>query len=202
MNMLRNQKGISLITALMLTLISLVIVSALFYLITSNTQASGSHKRYKTALEAAYGSVDVAFSDVVPLVLQGYPTSQIRDELLSELSPSFGSGSECLKQKLDKAPAEWPAECSGTMDPKTGYDMGFSLKAAKASVGEYQVYTKIVDTRPGNTDRSGRQLEGFGVVESNITTPPHTPYMYRLEVQAESAGSTKERARLSVVYGY
>jgi hypothetical protein len=200
MNILRNQQGVALLTALMLTLISFAIVMGLLYMMRQNLEVSASHKRYKTALEAAYGSVEVAFNDVVPLLLQKESLTKIQGELAS-ISPEFASGSTCLDYKLNKPTAEWPESCSQGLDPASAYDIGFTLKAAKSNVGAYKVYTKIVDTRQGNTDLSGRYFEGFGVVEANITNPQHLPYVYRMEVQA-SAESTKERAQLSVVYGF
>jgi len=47
MNRLNNNKGVALVTALMLTLISLTIVMALMYMITQGTTVSASYKRYK-----------------------------------------------------------------------------------------------------------------------------------------------------------
>jgi len=45
MNRLNNNKGVALVTALMLTLISLTIVMALMYMITQGTTVSASNKK-------------------------------------------------------------------------------------------------------------------------------------------------------------
>ena len=59
MKSLQNERGIALITSLLLTLISLAIVLAVLYLITQGIQVSGSSKRYTNAREASFATVDM-----------------------------------------------------------------------------------------------------------------------------------------------
>ena len=84
MKLLCNQKGIALVTSLMLTLISLTLVMFLMYMITSSVKLSGANKRYKTALEASYGGVDIVANEVMPQLFSNMssPTSAITACLL------------------------------------------------------------------------------------------------------------------------
>jgi len=52
----KGERGIALITTLVLGLIALVIIAALMFILVSGTQISGISKRYTGALEAAKGS--------------------------------------------------------------------------------------------------------------------------------------------------
>lgn len=203
MKILANQRGIALITALILTLISLTVVMVMFYLIGQGVQVSASEKRYRTALEASYGGADISLKDVVPLVFQGLSSTKIQAAFPGDVNLQLSSGTACLSEKLNKPTDQWSASCSQTLDPKTFPDMQFTLKADSAVAAPYKVYTKIVDTINGNSDTSGLQLEGAGVAETSaVITPQHFPYIYTLEVQAEKSTHATEQANLSVQYAY
>jgi len=53
-------------TALMLTLITLVIILGILTLITRNTTLSGARKTYRNVTEAAYGGADLVMQDIIP----------------------------------------------------------------------------------------------------------------------------------------
>jgi flagellar basal body-associated protein FliL len=55
MKILLNNKGMALIITLILSLVSLGLLAALFFMISSGTNISGSNLRYSSALEAAKG---------------------------------------------------------------------------------------------------------------------------------------------------
>ncbi|MSN26359.1 MAG: hypothetical protein GJV46_10900 [Geobacter sp.] len=199
----------------MLTLISLTIVMYLMYMITAGVQMSGANKRYKTALEASYGSTDVVLKDVLPIVFTNLSTpvtalsaSGFASSL--DLSPSAGS---CLKQKLTRPASKWSAACSNSTDAKTGADITLTLNSTTAS--PFKVYTKIVETmcsdpRPypaGNctgSDLSGLTLDSGSSVAggNNGVTVQHLPATYRIEVQGERSTNPLEKAKLSVLYAY
>ncbi len=202
MNRIRNQRGFALVTALMFTLISLTIIMGLLYLINQGVQQSGSHKRYRTAMEASYGGAEIMLKEVVPQIFQGYTSSQITSTF-SGIGLKIDTSATCLQQKLRLPTSQWSAACSQSLNPKSAPDFDFSLQAQGASAQPYTVYTKIVDTVTGNTDTSGLQLEGAGVAESGtIITPQHFPYIYRVEVQAERTTRATEQANLSIQYAY
>lgn len=200
----RNEDGIALVTALLLTLISMTVAMAVLYLISQGIATSSAQKRYQSSLEAAHGGVEFFSKEIVPRLMQG--------ESATSLATSFGGinltfpASACFSQKLDKSPSEWTS-CSGTAltsDPKQSPDITFTL--AGATIGSnYKIYSKIVDTTPGNSDPSGIDYldSGSGVTgTSSGVSPKHVPGLYRIEVQGEKEVNPSERALLSVLYAY
>lgn len=204
MKILSDNKGIALVTSLMITLISLTIVMALLYLITRGTQMSAQQKRYKTSLEASYGGVEILTKDVFPLVLRNYSSTSMNSEITStfnQINMQVLATQNCLQSKLTKPTANWPTGCSNLSEPKKSPDMTFSLSASTGN--PFIVYSKIVDTTSGNSDLSGLQLEGAGVSEgSSVLTPQHFPYVYRLEVQGEREANATAQANIEVLYAY
>lgn len=202
MNRIRNQQGIALVTALMFTLISLTMLMGLLYIVTQGIQVSGSHKRYKTALEASYGGAEIALKEIIPAIFQGFSSAQITNTF-SGVGLQVNNSSTCLYQKLTLPTSQWSAACSQTLDPKASPDLNFKLQAQGINAAPYSVYTKIIDTTSGNTDTSGLQLEGAGVAETTaLITPQHFPYIYRVEIQAERETNATEQANLSLQYAY
>lgn len=159
MNLITNEKGIALITSLMLTLISMAMVLVLLYIVTTGTQMSAAHKRYKTALEASYGGTEVFVKDIMPKLFQGYTSSSLTAGF-SAVGLSVVNSS-CLSQKLNTSTAGWASGCSNSLDAKTLPDLQFYLKSELAGFQpqpKFMVYTKIVDTVVGNSDNSNIQL--------------------------------------------
>lgn len=208
MKYLKNKDGIALVTSLMLTLISLTIVMALMLMVTRGTTVSGMNKRYKTALEAAYGGTELIAKDVFPMILRSYDSATFATDVNAAFA-SVGLSVNavdaaallCFKAKMSQPSSLWPAGCSKTSNPKDSPDMTLTLTAVSGN--PFTVYAKIVDTQLGNTDRSGLQLEGAGVAESStVITPQHFPYMYRMEIQGERQNTVSGQANIEVVYAY
>ncbi|NPA54638.1 MAG: hypothetical protein GXO21_08250 [Aquificae bacterium] len=61
----QNNKGIALVTTLVLGLIALTFIGALLYMLTNESNTSGITKRYTTALEAAKGTADYVISSLL-----------------------------------------------------------------------------------------------------------------------------------------
>lgn len=204
MKLLKNNDGIALVTALMLTLISLTIVMAIMFIITQSINQSSQLKKYRTALDASYAGSEIVLKDVLPVVLQNYS------------SPSLGSTVEgafnnvgltvlnqaCLQGKLTKNTSAWPANCGDiSSEPKKSPDMSFTLQAASGN--PFIVYSKIVSTVVGNSDTGGLQLEGSGVAESSsLLTPQHFPYIYTMEIQGERQNNPTTKANIEILYAY
>lgn len=199
-----NNKGIALVTSLMLTLISMTIVMALMFMLTSTTKSSGLIKKYKTALEASYGGTEIVTKDIFPLILKNYSSTTLLTDLTSaypNVNLQVLTTQSCLQAKLVKSTKNWPADCSSSSNPKSNPDMQFTLSAKTGD--PFVVYSKIVDTTEGNSDISGIQLEGAGVAEGNsVLTPQHFPYVYRLEVQGERENNSSAQANIEVLYAY
>ena len=204
MRLTKNEKGIALVLVLIISLISLAIVSALLYMITQGTQISGYQKFYRTAEEASLGGVEISTS-----FIQARGVS-VSGDLFHDLSANIGdavpgSSAGCTAQKLSSKKADWTSCINAndlTWDPTSNPDMTFNL-------GNYSVFTKIVDTVVGNSEVSalvtgGGQLGGQGVVASNsaMISPPHVPYLYSMEVEARASANPREKSNASVLYAY
>ncbi len=212
MAILRSEGGAALITALMLTMLTLVIALTLLTIITAETRVSGSQKRYRSSLAAAQGGVELLTAEIVPRLFQSW-SADLEKDYLTKLEKDYSSielqlqDGECLKQKLEEPADRWN-KCStaqASTDPAQAPDVSFRL-AGDAPAKGFVVTSKIIDTTPGNSDSSGNDLlDPGGSVTSNdqIVRPRHVPAMYNLSVQGvrEEVGS-REKARLSVLYAY
>lgn len=208
-DIVKNEKGIALVTSLMLTLISLTIIMSLLYMITSSIQRTGATKRYKTVLEASYGGAEVVVRDIFPYIMRGIDNATLSANLqndysaLSAIIPATTT-QLCLQAKLTTPTASWPISCTAdnkNLDAKAAPDIQLTLMGTNNT--PFNIYSKIVDTVRGNSDTSGLQLEGAGVAEaSSVITPQHFPYVYRLEIQGERSTNATEKSIISVLYAY
>ena len=216
MNPLTNKKGIALVTALMLTLISLTIILYLMYMVTSGVKLSGANKRYKTALEASYGMTDLVTKEIMPTLF----TSTISSGLTNPGSGLVGLNSNstfnkatdaCLMEKLTKPSSQWT--CSKTSDPKDSPD--FSLRLNSTSSDSFTVYAKIVETICSDTrtyptgkctgsDLSGLDLDGGQGTAGGSTgvSVKAMPATYRIDIQGERSTNPLEKSKLSILYAY
>jgi hypothetical protein len=205
----RNESGIALAMALILSVIVLAIITGLLYMITSTTQISGMQKRYKTALEAGIGGSDAIFQLIST---RGDPFDATTATYLKYLRTTSDA---CLTAKLNSttdatnwgACAAYAKATSLTIDPNdpASYDMQLKLGDPLGinPKKEYIVYSKIVDTVEGNSGGDEGLLKS-GVVNANTgeVTVMSVPYIYTIEVEAENAANPSERAKLSVLYQY
>jgi len=212
---LKNQNGMALVTALMLTMISLTIVMYLMLMVTAGTKSSGANKRYKTALEASYGGAEVMAKEVLPIMFTNLasPLTAINAGGFATALNLATATDSCLQQKLTSPPTAWSSACSKVADPKTVPDISLKLNAAAGD--SYTVYSKIIDTtcsdkRPypaGNctgSDLSGVELDGGSGVTGGSTgvAVKQMPALYRIEVRAERTSNPLERSNLSILYAY
>lgn len=218
MKLLANKKGVALITALMLTLISLTIVMYLMYVISAGVKMSGANKRYKTAQEAAYGSTEIVLKDIIPIMFNNMTSAGWSPKNNLEASGfalylSLDSSSDtCLKEKLTRPASKWSLTCSRLSDAKSAYDVKLNLNS---TADPFTVYTKIVDTMCSDpkpypagkctgSDLSGVQLDcGAGTTGGcGGVTVQHLPATYRIEVQGERSTNPQEISKLSILYAY
>lgn len=203
MRNLKDNRGIALITALMLTLLTLTIIMALLYVVTQGIKATGQNKKYHSALDATYGGSEIVVKDIFPLVLQNFASAGLTTTVQNAFAgvQLAVANQNCLQNKMTNPTSGWPSGCSNTPDPKKSPDMTMILQANTGN--PFMIYSKIVDTIPGNSDTSGLQLEGAGVAESSsILTPQSFPYIYRMELQGERQGSATAQANIEVLYAY
>jgi hypothetical protein len=196
---MRNDRGIALVMVLVLSLIALAVVSAMIFMITQETRISGGQRFFRTAEEASIGGIEI----MTEFIMKRGSLAGVR------LSGLLVTADPCLQEKLNLAKAAWTGNCTAVeqslmIDP--GDDQTFDVRF---DLGNYRVFAKIVDTVDGNSEAAslitgGGGLGGGGVVSSTgaVVTPPHTPYLYRIEIQAEDAALQREQSRLSVLYAY
>ena len=216
MRILSNERGVALVTSMLLTLISLAIVLAALYFITQQTQLSAASKRYRTALDAAHGGAEVFAKEIIPQLFNGYSTGKIAasfngptpNPALQTLSLAMTTSTLCMSDKLNENTRDWthcPTSTDASrLDPKALYDARFTLRGLPLQPG-FNVYAKLVDTQKGNSDTTGFELldSGSGVTgTSSGVSPKHIPAIYRIEVQGERETNPLERAKLTVLYAY
>ena len=207
MKHLRNEHGIALVTALCLTLIALAVIMALLYMVTWQSRLSGDHKRYKTALKASQGGTEIFTRQIIPMVFNGYTTA-IKNFPGVSVTPK-GNSFTCLNYKLQNAntmTTPWAAFCGADTAPYEATpatsDITLNLQGVQSP---FNIYAKVVDTVPGNSDTSGNDflLHGFGADGTDQdVAPKHIPAMYRIEVLGQMATNPLEKAKLSVLYAY
>jgi len=215
--MIRNEKGIALVTTLMLTLIGLGIILCLLYMITGSTRISGANKRYSTVLDATYGGAEIVVKDMVPYILRSFAFSayssnnSVNSAFITALKNDYNaigptvSNLSCLRAKISGETSTWSGSCgadaTGSLPPVSAPDISFSLPGTGGNT--YMVFAKIISTKTGNTSMSGMALEGSSVSEGSSTiTPQHMPYLYTIETQGRRVGDTSATAHLEVLYAY
>lgn len=219
---LSTDKGIALVMVIVLSAISLALMAALIYMITSETQISGVQKRYKTAREAGIGGSEVAYQLVA---LRGQTADQNAfigslNALVPNPNAAVTTPGGCIRSaacttyaaytglaaKLNLPTSCWSTECDKSLTITAGttssYDMQFDL----GTTTTYRVYAKIVDTVEGN---SGGGDEGLGLFKGGVVSAnsgevqvQSKPYLYTIEVLTENPTNPEERAKLSILYQY
>ena len=198
-----NNRGVALITALMMTVIMLSIILGVMYLLTQNIKGSATHKTYRNVVEASYGGADLVAREIIPQLFNNVSTS-ILSNSLSSIRAQFAR-SACLRNKLENAPANWGTSgpsCNTVINPRINTDVSFELSGVDGQ--GFKVYSKIIDTTPGVPYTAGEsQLVGGSVSESSAgSTLRLDHYVYRIEVSGERKDKPVEKSNISVLYEY
>jgi hypothetical protein len=186
MKIAANEKGVVLVFVLLLSLVAIITTAGLLHMLARSGYVSGQQKRYTTALEAAKGGLEA--------------TTQVVEDSGAATIPltNLVLGAD-LNTKLTNPTGSWAgADSTSTIDPavNTTYDIRFDL-------GNYRIYSKIVDTVVGNTGLDTGLLKN-GVVNtgSGEVTVMNVPYLYTIEELTETPANASERAKLSVLYQF
>ncbi len=212
----RDNKGIALVTALMMTLISLAMVIVLLSYVMQGARATGSTKQYKNTLEASYGGADLLVKDIIPSFFNfsGASSSGAISDLQAKYASvdlDFSSGNSCLSEKLNNQTMLWTdANCGvekKNANPKVLPDITFVLKSTPSGFQTrpgYIIYSKIVDTAVvGNTDKSSVDFSSRnpgGDRESGSPNP--IPSIYTINITGERESNPMEKTMLEVLYSY
>ncbi len=216
----RGERGVAMITVLMLSAICIVILTTLIYMTTMGTKASGSQKRYKTALEASYAGLDVATQVIAARAdVASFITGSVTSLGFISKIPAACSGNAYSSglpvaftgaaAKIMTASSTWAAgSCGDTslLANSTSYDFVFKMGTSP----QFNVYTKIVDVIEGNTGAGGNVL-GHRLTTTQVASSTSEiqseviPYLYTLEIDSENtitSQTANERSGLSVLYQY
>jgi cysteine sulfinate desulfinase/cysteine desulfurase-like protein len=200
-----NEQGVALVTALLLTLISLAITMALLSFILAGTRMSASQKRYHNALSAAYGGIEVSTRDLIPKIFNGYSSNSLTTSF-STINLAVHSSNACLQQKLFLRSSDWTAcGTSATVsNAAVAPDVRFTLQGIN-NQSNFNIAAKIVDTVPGNSDPSGTEMLDAGMAVAGTSpgvSPMHLPSLITIEVEGTQGSKPQEKADLSVLYAY
>ena len=185
MKILNSEKGFALAFVLILAAIALVMTLGMLLMVSRGSYVSGQQKRYRTAVEAGRGGVE---SMLQLIKSRGIAAGYMQVDNQAKLDA-----------KLVTSTTEWIGlDNSITIDPAvpSTYDM-------RVDLGAYRVYSKIVDTVPGNSGANEVLLK-TGVVNtsSGEVVVVSLPYLYTIEVLSQSQTNATERAKFSVLYQY
>jgi len=150
-----NNNGFALITALLFTVLSLVITMALLYMVTAGIRTSAALKSYRTTTEAAYGGTDILVKDLITHTFGFHDYSSSTMSFRKYMTDSTTgymhnlntvSMADCFRIKLTAPKSKWPAACTAdtTLDATKSSDVSFNLNSASGT--PFTVYSKIVDT--------------------------------------------------------
>lgn len=185
-----NQKGIALITVLVVAAIVMTLSGLAYQFLIKGTIISGLNLRYKEA-----DSSLVAGAQYTKWVINQYRTTGSVPTTL----PFGASDSSCLSKKLNEPINNW-GSCPKTADPVNNYDIKLSL-----GTKNYTVYAEIINTLKGNTKAGGSASLNTGAVSAgktgtNVVIPPTAPYLYRIELVAVKSNDV--HSKVSALFGY
>lgn len=188
-SILDNERGIALITALVLGLIGMLMIASLLYMVGTGIWTSGSKTRYQRALESSHGGLIFFTKEIIRRGVGGATLS------------SMGTYGGILNPLATDANFTAKLMTTGSYSA-TNPDATLTLQFAAPNPNMI-INATIVNTTNGNSGTSSNVLVGGGVVSNNSGTviPQHIPYLYQTEIQAQSS-TTQENARLSAIYAY
>lgn len=188
MRRIGNERGIAMVVVLLLMMVALALTGGMLYMLARGGYMSAMERRYKTALDAGIGGTDVTLQLIAG---RGALTMQPANNLVINGT---------ISAKIDNSTATWGAavDNSVSIDPGNAatYDARFDL-------GDYRVYTKIIDTVQGNSGADEGLLKS-GVVNAGTgeLVVVSMPYLYTVEILSQHATNPRQRAKLSVLYEY
>jgi Tfp pilus assembly protein PilX len=226
MRYLNNNKGIALITVLIMSVIALSLTAALLNFMIIGTKKSGALKSYETVGQAADAALDISTQLITNRGSLNITALNIANSNPCTCGSAFNynnASNTCFCDKMcnsrytiGQAGSNWPectvaAQTNFTIDPTNAnsYDMTFTLGSTP---NQFNAYLKIVDTVQGNTSTVSGVLRGSGAVASNsgIANTELNPYIYRIEILAlrvngtvnATTDNTTERSLISLLYAY
>jgi hypothetical protein len=190
---LSDEKGIALGMVMVLSLVGLAIAAGVLFIVLRWATAVGMTRQYKTAYEAGVGGAEVTFAAI-----------SARDiPFITDLDVTAGAwvDNNCRIAKLNTSTSTWPTGCDNSVAINPGDASSFDLRF---DLGNYRVYTKIIDTVEGNSSAS----MGLDIAPGTVNTSTgqvevvSRPYLYTIEVLSQNQSRPEERSRISILYQY
>lgn len=187
---IHNEKGIALLTTMMLMVLGFGVVATLLYMVTYGTKATSIEQKYATALDAAKGGAD-------------FLINMMQNELYGP--PGLGgvvvssTSSLCMQQKLTQATTE---SNPSTNWPKSICCPDNSTQAAEYCTTVSKYNTSIVDPRPKILPDLTLAVGGGQVYVKIINTKiTNNDFFYTVSVRADSPTESREpHAELFFLY--
>lgn len=190
MKILRNEHGFAMGFVLILAAVSLGLTLAMLFMLGRGSYVSGQQMRYQSAVQASHGGMEA--------MLQLIGTRGVPSTPYTNLFLNTTGGVTNLQVKLNGTTDTWGLDNSISINPadNTTFDVRLDL-------GPYRAYGKIVDTVTGNSGPDEGLLK-TGVVSTNSgeVVVMSIPYLYTVEVLAQSTTVPTERSKISVLYQY
>jgi len=192
--MVINNKGITMIIALITALIILILGSIALYISLKSTKVSGTFRQYRASIEAAKGGYEETKYIIDYVKVHGAPPGT--GGIITFIDGNFTS-------KVTTATADNPTLWT---DDAQNPDKTVSNPDITLTIGNYNVYVKLINTAKGNTAMGGTKGLGTGGVTTgkagtSTVTPPRIPYLYTIEIVSQHQ-TANDTAAVSLVYGY
>ena len=187
---LGSERGMALITALVLGLVGMLMISSLLYLAGTGIWTSGSKNRYQTALETAHGGLTFFAREIIERGVGGTALHSMGN-YGGVLTPVATDASFTTKLKTTGNYPAAPADATLT----------FTFAAPNPNIN---VNTTILSSSRGNSGTAHRHTLLTGGVATNNTgtvQSQHIPYLYQTEIRAQSVNA-QENAGVSAIYVY
>lgn len=208
-----NKKGVALVLALVIIVVSAGLLAAIMYFSTTGTEIAGMQRKYHNAKEASLGGIEMLTKEITPRVLAGENLSTMLATLTSaSIIPAgsivAGQTDTCFASKMSSNTADWTGCVLGTnpLDPNDNPDVTFNLSSVGGSTRPIEVNLKIVDSAKGNSETSTNDfLVDVGVVNTGNVAVRHVPYVYTIMAEGKLKNSTSpstDKVTLEVLYAY
>lgn len=146
----KNEKGIALITTLILGLVALTFIGALLYMLTSESTTSGISKRYSTALEAAKGASEYVISSLLADTLEcSTPDGSIKCKCIDLDNDLVCPGASNSSQKAIKVVL--PSEYSNLDDYKVDVTLLAKEIAEDTADEKVEIYSFKITSQSART---------------------------------------------------
>ena len=205
---LDNQRGVALVTSLMLGVFGMLMVLALVYLVSTGTWISGAKVRYQRALDSAYGGIQFFVSEIIQRGIGGATLTSMgafgNMNVVANISNAdFASKlttTGFVNDPAEDATRPYPDNSLTSNAPNDFADIVATFTMPNGN--NITVSNTILSTTRGNSGTSSNLLLSGGVVNnsSGTFTPQHFPYLYQVETRGQ--GAANENARLSGIYAY